>query len=87
MNSLIILCKRQFIFFPALILFSCSPFKPYGAKYIVDSTADSSEWSAAEWTNYPEEPDCTPCTPETAMKNAAAGDIVYFRGEREEVTI
>jgi len=52
----------------------------YAGRYIVSSTSTSSNWSAAEWTNYPNPPTCTAVTPQTAMTRAQAGDIVYFRG-------
>ncbi|MFW5793841.1 MAG: hypothetical protein ACOCWC_06110 [Bacteroidota bacterium] len=49
-------------------------------EFIVDSSSTSEAWSKAKWTNYPNSPKCTPCTPQTALKNAKAGDTVYFRG-------
>jgi len=49
-------------------------------RYIVSSIATSTNWSAAEWTNYPNTPSCTPVTPQTAFARAQAGDTVYFRG-------
>lgn len=41
--------------------------------YYVSSTATSTNWNNAKNSN-------TPCTIDTASENAAAGDIVYFRG-------
>ncbi len=52
----------------------------YAGRYIVSSTATSTNWSAAEWTNYPYPPTCTPVTPQTAMSRAVAGDTIFFRG-------
>ena len=61
-----------------LLLISCLP--ALADRYVVDSTTSSTNWNAAKWTNYPDSPTCQPCTPQTAMANAQAGDTVYFRG-------
>jgi len=51
--------------------------------YVVDNISQSTHWRRAEWLNCPATPpDCTPCTPQTAMRMAKAGDTVYFRGGR-----
>jgi len=56
-----------------------NPGQLFGARYIVDSKTSSDAWGSAEWANYSASPNCKPCTPETALKNATSGDIVYFR--------
>lgn len=66
-----------FMTYCVVCLLDCSAF---GERYVVDSTTSSTNWASAEWTNYPSEPTCTPVTPMTAISNAIAGDIVYFRG-------
>lgn len=68
---------------PELLILLCLALLPGHAlagRYIVDSRTTSVDWKAALWENHPGPPACRPCTPETAMKNARAGDVVYFRG-------
>lgn len=50
------------------------------ANYVVDAQSSSTDWAGAEWKNYPDPPVCVPTSPLTAMQNAVAGDVVYFRG-------
>lgn len=56
------------------------PLPGIAGNYVVSSTSSSTNWSAAQWTNYPAAFNGTACTPATAMANAVAGDKVYFRG-------
>lgn len=72
--------KLATVFSLASVLIILLPFYAFGGRYIVDSTTSSTNWDAAGWTNYPDPPTCTPVIPKTAMANAVAGDIVYFRG-------
>lgn len=71
--------KRLFFGFSFMFLVFSTPGQLFAARYIVDSKTSSDVWKSAEWANYPASPSCTPCTPETALKNAISGDIVYFR--------
>ena len=54
--------------------------RAFAERYVVNSVTVSTDWDSAKWSNYPAEPVCTPCTVQTAMANAQAGDTVYFRG-------
>jgi hypothetical protein len=73
--------KTAIWFFVALACLACFNVQAAECKrYIVSPNTNSTNWQASEWTNYPNAPNCTPVTPETSMRNARAGDIVYFRG-------
>ena len=73
--------KRHTLTTAALIAFVLvGPPLALAGHYVVDNVTTSTNWGAAEWLNYPDEPSATPCTPETAMQNAQAGDTVHFRG-------
>ena len=51
---------------------------PQGDFYYVSNNSVSTDWQAAQNIE-------TPTTPETAMQNAQAGDVVFFRGGRYDV--
>jgi hypothetical protein len=74
-----LLSKCLFFGLPVIFLVFCNPGHIFGARYIVDSKTSSDAWESAKWNNYPAPPNSTPCRPDTALKNAASGDIVYFR--------
>jgi parallel beta-helix repeat protein len=78
--------RRLPIYFLACFLIALLPYPAVARNYIVSSTATSTNWANAEWTNYPDSPTCTPCTPLTATANAVADDVVYFRGGTYNVT-
>ena len=68
------------ILFLTFFLIVILPLPVFAGRYVVSSTASSTNWSAASWTNYPSAFSGTACIPATAMANAVAGDTVYFRG-------
>jgi hypothetical protein len=73
--------KTAIWFFVALICLACFNLQAAECKrYIVSPNTSSTNWQAAEWTNYPSTPSCIPVTPQTAFDKAVAGDTVYFRG-------
>ena len=76
-NNLFLVLSIFFIIFHSFILL---PTNALSKKYIVSATTNSKNWESAEWILFPDTPRCTPCTPQSAMKNAKPGDTIYFRG-------